>query len=208
MAVTTMTLRTWLRQSAALIHEQRSYLTDLDAAIGDADHGFNLDRGFAAVVGALPANPEADSGAILKTAGMRLISTVGGASGPLYGTAFRRAGKLFEGYQQLTPDEVPALLRAMLDGITAMGKAEPGDKTIVDALHPAVLSLEMALQANQNLDLALAQAAEAAHQGAQATIPMIARRGRASYLGKRSIGHQDPGATSMALLIRALAEVV
>lgn len=208
MAVTTTTLRTWLRQSAALIHEQRVYLTELDAAIGDADHGFNLDRGFAAVVGALPTNPDADAGAILKVTGMRLVSTVGGASGPLYGTAFRRAGKLLEGYQQLEPLGVLALLRAMLEGITAIGKAEPGDKTMVDALHPATLRLENALHARHTLDEALAQAAEAARHGAVATIPLIARRGRASYLGERSVGHQDPGATSMALLIRALAEVV
>lgn len=208
MPVTTATLLNWLRRAAALIHEQRGYLTDLDAAIGDADHGVNLDRGFAAVVEALPANPDADAGAILKAAGMRLISTVGGASGPLYGTAFRRAGKLLEGYQALSDRDLLAMLRSFYDGITAMGKAGPGDKTMVDALGPAVETLEAALATGSSLNEALHRAAEAAYAGALATIPMVARRGRASYLGERSAGHQDPGATSSALIIRALAEVV
>lgn len=208
MPVTIATLLNWLRHAAALIHEQRDYLTELDAAIGDADHGVNLDRGFAAVVEALPANPEADAGAVLKSAGMRLISTVGGASGPLYGTAFRRAGQVLEGYSALTDCDLLAVLRAFLEGITAMGKAEPGDKTMVDALTPAIAALEQALAAEVALDEALRRAADAAYAGALATVPLIARRGRASYLGERSAGHQDPGATSAALIIRALADVV
>jgi dihydroxyacetone kinase-like protein len=208
MPVTTATLLNWLRHAAALVHEQREYLTELDAAIGDADHGFNLDRGFAAVVDALPANPDADAGAVLKAAGMRLISTVGGASGPLYGTAFRRVGKHLEGYQALADHDVLLALRSFLDGIVAIGKATPGDKTMVDALTPAVAALERALEAQMPLDEALRSAADAAHSGALATIPMLARRGRASYLGERSVGHQDPGATSAALIIRALADVV
>ncbi|NTU84123.1 MAG: dihydroxyacetone kinase subunit L [Chloroflexales bacterium] len=208
MPVTTATLLNWLRHAAALIHEQREYLTELDAAIGDADHGANLDRGFSAVVEALPVNPEADAGAVLKSAGMRLISTVGGASGPLYGTAFRRAGKLIEGYHALSSHDLLAVLRAFLEAITAMGKAEPGDKTMVDALSPAVAALEQALAAEIALDEALRRAADAAHAGALATVPLVAHRGRASYLGERSAGHQDPGATSAALIVRALADVV
>lgn len=208
MPVTTATLLNWLRHAAALIHDQREYLTDLDAAIGDADHGFNLDRGFAAVVEALPANPDADAGAVLKAAGMRLIATVGGASGPLYGTAFRRAGKRLEGYHALADRDLLAALETFLDGIVAIGKAAPGDKTMVDALAPAVVALAQALNAEAPLDEALRRAADAAQAGAAATIPLVARRGRASYLGERSAGHQDPGATSAALVIRALADVV
>lgn len=206
MPVTTATLLSWLGHAADLIHAERERLTELDAAIGDADHGFNLDRGFAAVVEALPANPNADAGAVLKVAGMRLISTVGGASGPLYGTAFRRAGKLLEGYHALSDRDVLAALRAFLDGIATIGKAEPGDKTMVDALAPAVEALEAALDDGLPLDQALRRAAAAAHAGALATTPLVARR--ASYLGDRSAGHQDPGATSAALIIRALADVV
>lgn len=208
MAITTATLLNWLRHAAALIHEHRERLTELDAAIGDADHGFNLDRGFAAVVEALPPHGDSDAGTVLQLAGMRLIATVGGASGPLYGTAFRRAGRLVEGRQTLNSGEVLAILHAFLEGIKAMGKAEPGDKTMVDALTPAVAALEAALAEELDLVAALGRAAEAALAGASATIPLVARRGRASYLGERSAGHQDPGATSAALIVRALAEVV
>jgi dihydroxyacetone kinase-like protein len=208
MTVTTSTLMNWLRHAAAMIHEQRELLTDLDAAIGDADHGVNLDRGFTAVVASLPAEEPADAGALLKSAGMRLISTVGGASGPLYGTAFRRAGRLLEGYAELSDRDLLAALVAFKDGVAAMGKAEPGDKTMIDALTPAVEALEQTLGAGAPLPEALRRAANAAQAGAEATIPLVARRGRASYLGERSAGHQDPGATSAALIIRALAEVV
>lgn len=208
MTITTATLIAWLRRAAALIHEQRDYLTELDAAIGDADHGANLDRGFTAVLATLPAAAPGDAGALLKSAGLRLISTVGGASGPLYGTAFRRAGKSLEGRAELSPHELHAALRAFLDGVTSMGKAEPGDKTMVDALLPAVAALDAALAANTPLPEAIHRAAEAAQAGAEATTPLLARRGRASYLGERSVGHQDPGATSAALILRALAEVV
>jgi dihydroxyacetone kinase-like protein len=208
MPVTTATLLNWLRHAAALIHEQREFLTELDAAIGDADHGHNLDRGFVAVVEALPANPGADAGAVLKVAGMRLISTVGGASGPLYGTAFRRVGKQLEGYHALADRDVLHALETFLDGIVAIGKAVPGDKTMVDALTPAVAALGMALDGELAIDEAMRRAADAAYAGAVATRPLVARRGRASYLGERSAGHQDPGATSAALIIRALADVV
>ncbi len=208
MTITTSTLIAWLRRAASLIHEQRDLLTELDAAIGDADHGTNLDRGFAAVSASLPADASGDAGVLLKSAGLRLISTVGGASGPLYGTAFRRAGKALEGRSELTPDELCAALRAFRDGVVGMGKAEPGDKTMLDALAPAVAALEAAVAEGAPLPEALRRAAAAARSGAEATIPLVARRGRASYLGERSIGHQDPGATSSALIIRALAEVV
>lgn len=207
MTLTTATLLSWIHRAAALIHEQRDTLTALDAAIGDADHGANLDRGFAAVVAGLPAH-DGDAGALLKNAGLRLISTVGGASGPLYGTAFRRAGKVLEGYHQISGQDLLATLRAFVDGVVAMGKAAPGDKTMLDALIPATTALEQALQRGLSLHEALGETAAAAEAGAEATIPLIARRGRASYLGERSAGHQDPGATSAALLLRALADVV
>lgn len=205
---TTATLMNWLRHAAALIREQRDRLTALDAAIGDADHGANLDRGFAAVLAALSLDQAGDAGALLKSAGLRLISTVGGASGPLYGTAFRRAGRLLEGYTEVDDRQLLAALKAFAEGITAMGKAVPGDKTMVDALAPAIVALEQALDAGAPIAAAMRAAAEAAQAGAEATTPLIARRGRASYLGERSAGHQDPGATSAALIIRALAEVL
>jgi dihydroxyacetone kinase-like protein len=208
MTISTATLLSWLRASAALIHDQRGHLTELDAAIGDADHGTNLNRGFTAVVDALPAMGDHDAGAILKTAGMRLISTVGGASGPLYGTAFRRAGKALEGRRELSDQELLDALQAFYDGIAAIGKAAPGDKTMLDALGPALGALRTSLQSGLSINDALRRAAEAARAGAEATIPLVARRGRASYLGERSAGHQDPGATSAALLIPALADVV
>jgi phosphoenolpyruvate---glycerone phosphotransferase subunit DhaL len=208
MTITTATLHNWLHHAAELIHAQRDHLTALDAAIGDADHGANLDRGFAAVVDVLSAQEQADAGALLKVVGMRLISTVGGASGPLYGTAFRRAGKALEGYTDLSAADLLRALRAFVDGVMMMGKAEPGDKTMVDALMPAVLALEHALEMGQPLNAALRSAAAAAQAGAAATIPLVARRGRASYLGERSVGHQDPGATSAALILQALSDVV
>lgn len=208
MTLTTATLLNWLRHAAALIHAQREQLTALDAAIGDADHGANLDRGFAAVVDTLPTLAALDAGAILKSAGMRLISTVGGASGPLYGTAFRRMGKALEGRLELSGAELVEGLGAFVEGIVTMGKAAPGDKTMLDALAPALDALKAALDAGEPIGPALQRATEAARAGAEATIPLIARRGRASYLGERSAGHQDPGATSSALIIQALAEVV
>lgn len=198
----------WLRRSAAVIHAQREYLTDLDAAIGDADHGFNLDRGFAAVVESLPSLENCDVGMVFKSAGMRLISTVGGASGPLYGTAFRRAGLALEGRMVLNAYDTREGLRAFVSGVANLGKAVPGDKTMLDALSPALIRLDSELDCGASLEQALRCAAEAAHLGAAATIPLLARRGRASYLGERSIGHQDPGATSAALILQALADVL
>jgi dihydroxyacetone kinase-like protein len=195
----------WLQRSAGALHEQRTYLSDLDSPIGDGDHGTNMDRGFAAVLQKLPAVAEADVGTILKTVGMTLVSTVGGASGPLYGTAFLRAGTALAGKQDLQPADVLAGLEAALEGIQARGRAQRGEKTMVDALGPGVEALRAALAGGQALGDALRAAADAAEAGATATIPMLATKGRASYLGERSIGHQDPGATSAALFLRAAA---
>lgn len=196
----------WLERSAEVLREQRAYLTDLDAAIGDADHGTNMDRGFTAIMQKLPGVAEADIGALLKTVGTTLVSTVGGASGPLYGTAFLRAGMALAGKEKLQPADVLAGLEAALEGIQARGRAQRGEKTMLDALGPALEALKAALDGGQPLDAALAAAAEAAETGAKATIPLLATKGRASYLGERSIGHQDPGATSIALLLRAAAD--
>lgn len=195
----------WLRRSADVLREQRVYLSDLDSAIGDADHGINMDRGFTAVMDKLPGVAEADVGTILKTVGTTLVSTVGGASGPLYGTAFLRAGTALAGKQELQLADVLAGLEAALEGIQARGRAQRGEKTMVDALAPAVDALRAALAGGQGLSDALRATADAAEQGAADTIPMLATKGRASYLGERSIGHQDPGATSMSLLLRAAA---
>jgi dihydroxyacetone kinase-like protein len=197
-AVDTAALDRWVREFARRVTEQRDLLTDLDAAIGDADHGANLARGLAAVVAALDADPPAGAAALLKATGMTLVSTVGGASGPLYGTLFlRMAGPVESGFA--------AALRAGLDGVVARGKAVAGDKTMVDALGPACDALDAALAAGSGLPAALAAASAAADAGRDATTPMLARKGRASYLGERSIGHQDPGATSAALLVASAA---
>ncbi len=195
----------WLRRSAQVLNEQRDYLTGLDAAIGDGDHGINMDRGFKAVLDKLPGVAEADIGTILKTVGSTLVSTVGGASGPLYGTAFLRAGIALAGKQELQPADVATGLDAALEGVLARGKAKTGEKTMVDALTPAVEAFKAAIAAGQSLQEALQAAADAAQRGAEATIPMVATKGRASYLGERSAGHQDPGATSSALFLQAAA---
>ncbi|MCW2533879.1 MAG: dihydroxyacetone kinase, subunit [Blastococcus sp.] len=193
-------LTAWVQEFARLVHEQRDVLTELDAAIGDADHGTNLDRGLAAAVSALAAESPTDPAAVLKTVATTLIRTVGGASGPLYGTFFLRAsGALGEG----DGAALAAALRAGVEGIAARGKAEPGDKTMLDALGPACDALDEALADGRPLDVALRAAAEGAARGRDATVPMVARKGRASYLGERSAGHQDPGATSATLLMEA-----
>lgn len=187
------------------VDANREYLTDLDRAIGDADHGTNLSKGFRAVTDKLQAATPADPDAVLKTTGMTLISTVGGASGPLYGTAFLRAAAATAGKGELGRDDLVPLLTAALGGIKERGKAERGDKTMVDALEPALEALTQALAGGATAADAVRQAAEAAENGAVATRDIVARKGRASYLGERSIGHQDPGATSTALLLRTLA---
>jgi dihydroxyacetone kinase-like protein len=194
----------WVREFARSVAEHRQELTELDSAIGDADHGTNMDRGMSAAVAALEAAPPADPAALLKQVGMTLVSKVGGASGPLYGTFFlRMAGAL--GTEPADGETFARALRAGLDGVVARGKAEPGDKTMLDALGPACDALDAALADGQPLDAALSAAAEAARKGRDATVPLVARKGRASYLGERSAGHQDPGATSTALLLDAAA---
>ncbi|WP_030064961.1 dihydroxyacetone kinase subunit DhaL [Streptomyces natalensis] len=187
----------WMVAAAASVEREAGRLTELDSAIGDADHGNNMQRGFAAVVKALEADAPTAPGAVLTSAGRQLISTVGGASGPLYGTLLRRSGKTLGDAARVTRQELRAGLRAGVNAVAQLGGAAPGDKTMLDALVPAVAALETSFEA----------AAEAAEEGALATVPMLARKGRASYLGERSIGHQDPGATSSALLFAALAEV-
>jgi dihydroxyacetone kinase-like protein len=201
-AVDAATLTAWVEEFARLVHEQRDELTRLDAAIGDADHGTNLDRGLAAAVSALGAESPTDPAAVLKTVATTLIRTVGGASGPLYGTFFLRASGALGGGDDTA---LAAALRAGLDGVAARGKAEPGDKTMLDALGPACDALDQMLADGRPLEDALRAAAEAAARGRDATVPMVARKGRASYLGERSAGHQDPGATSAALLVDAAA---
>lgn len=206
MPITTENTVNWITQSAHVLHEKRSMLTELDSPIGDADHGINMDRGFQAVLEKLPAVAEMDIGSILKTVGTTLVSTVGGASGPLYGTAFLRAGMSCAGKHELYEADVVNMLEAALEGIKARGKAQPGEKTMLDALTPALAAAKEAVTQNIGLSALLYRVSEAAERGMKATIPMLATKGRASYLGERSIGHQDPGATSSWLLLKTLAE--
>jgi dihydroxyacetone kinase-like protein len=196
----------WIRAVAAVIEENRTYLTELDAAIGDADHGVNMERGFRAVLTKLADVSDKDLGTIFKTVGMTLISTVGGAGGPLYGTFFLQIGMKTNGKMELGLAEWTEALEAALAGVVMRGKAEVGDKTMVDALTPAVNALKQAVQANTPLNEALRLSAEAARAGMEGTIPVVARKGRASYLGERSAGHQDPGSTSSYLVLNAAAE--
>jgi dihydroxyacetone kinase-like protein len=198
----------WLRAFADEVARQREYLTELDAAIGDADHGINMDRGMQAVVGKLDGAPPDDIGALLKLVGMTLVSTVGGAAGPLYGTLFLQMGTAVGEKPELTAEEWSAALDAGVRGVQARGKAELGDKTMVDALLPAVAALQQGVEAGLPAAEALRRAAEAAEQGMRATVPLVARKGRASYLGERSAGHQDPGATSSWMLMKAAAETL
>jgi dihydroxyacetone kinase-like protein len=193
----------WIERAAEVIEREKTFLTDLDAAIGDSDHGVNMARGFAAVQGKLAGLDRGDIGGMLKVVGMTLLSTVGGASGPLYGTLFLEAGKQAAGATTLDLAGVTRCLEAGLLGVERRGKAAPGDKTMIDALGPAVGALKAAPGAP--LAEALGRAAEAAQRGVEATVPLVARKGRASYLGERSAGHQDPGATSTWLLLQCLA---
>ncbi len=197
----------WMRETARVVAENRALLIDLDRVIGDADHGENLDRGFSAVVAKLDAGDAAGTpAAVLKLVAMTLMSTVGGAAGPLYGTAFLRAATSLGETVEVDPGAVADMISAARDGIVARGKAEVGDKTMVDAWTPAAESAGTAAQAGATAPEVLAAAANAAHAGAVATEPLIARKGRASYLGERSAGHQDPGAVSTALILQAAAE--
>jgi phosphoenolpyruvate---glycerone phosphotransferase subunit DhaL len=193
----------WIREFARLIRVNKDSLTELDSAIGDADHGINMDRGMTAVLKALDAEAPATPAALLKRTGMTLVSTVGGASGPLYGTAFLRMAAAAADTDELDGQGFATMLRAALDGVVARGKAETGDKTMVDALAPAVDALDSAVAGGAPLGPALQAAILAAEKGRDGTIPMVARKGRASYLGERSAGHQDPGATSVTLLLTA-----
>jgi dihydroxyacetone kinase-like protein len=203
------TMTRWLRACSSVFAEQRDYLTQLDAAIGDADHGANMTRGFAAVEAKLDdLDGGTPPGRILVLAGSTLVSTVGGASGPLWGSAFRRAGKALGDADTATAAELADALDAALAAVVELGAAERGDKTMVDALAPAVDAYRTALAGGASLGGALDAARAAAEDGMRATVPMLARKGRASYLGERSIGHQDPGATSTALILAALAQAV
>jgi dihydroxyacetone kinase-like protein len=206
-------LERWIREFAGQVAAHKELLTQLDAAIGDADHGANMNRGMTAVVAALDGSPPANAALLLKQVGMTLVSTVGGASGPLYGTFFLRMATASGEVTSLDGQAFAKALRAGLEGVVSRGKAEAGDKTMYDALAPAVEALEGALSAaapltaplTEGLTEALRSATRAAEDGRDATIAMLARKGRASYLGERSVGHQDPGATSAALLVAAAA---
>jgi dihydroxyacetone kinase-like protein len=204
-AVDVAALGRWIRDFARRVGEQKDLLTELDSAIGDADHGANMDRGLTAVVAALDGSSPSGAAALLKSAGMTLISTVGGASGPLYGTFFLRMATSAGDQAELDAQGFAKALRAGLDGIVARGKAVAQDKTMFDALSPACDALDAALAGGGSLADGLAAASAAADAGRDATTPMLARKGRASYLGERSIGHQDPGATSVALLVASAA---
>ena len=197
-------VRRWIVNASARIEEQRDFLTQLDAAIGDADHGVNMHRGFVAAVATVQAADDRPPGAILTEVGSTIVYRVGGAAGPLYGSAFRRIGAALSEADRLDGEALLTALRAGLDGIQDLGAAVPGDKTIVDAWAPAVAAFERALRSGATVPDAVLRAVEAANEGVAATLPMQARKGRASYLGPRSVGHQDPGATSTALLFAAL----
>jgi dihydroxyacetone kinase-like protein len=200
-------VRSWIEEIASAVEVERDHLTQLDSAIGDADHGVNMQRGFSAVVAKLAAAESLPPGKVLTTVGATLISTVGGAAGPLYGTAFREAGKALGEDDQIDPTQLLAALRAGLEGIQRLGAATEGDKTMVDAFAPAMTAFAGEIDAGGSLLTATTRAREAAEEGMRATIPLQARKGRASYLGARSVGHQDPGATSTALIFSALERV-
>jgi dihydroxyacetone kinase-like protein len=206
-AVTVDRLVAWLSAFRDAVHEHGAYLTELDSAIGDADHGANLIRGMDAVMAAVEP-PPGNAGDLLKKVGMTLVTSVGGASGPLYGTFFLRAATAVGDATVLDGAALLTALRAGLEGIVARGKAEAGDKTMYDALAPAIGAFEEALASGAEPDVAARAAADAAAAGRDATEPMLALKGRASYLGERSVGHLDPGAASSALLLAALADTL
>lgn len=195
----------WIRDFATAVAANAQYLTDLDAAIGDADHGINMDRGMTAVVAALDEGPQPDLGALAKKVGMTLVSSVGGASGPLYGTFFLRLATGLGAVDSVSAADFAKALRTGVDGVVQRGRAEAGDKTMFDALAPALDALDASLASGADLATALGSARGAADAGRDATGAMVARKGRASYLGQRSVGHLDPGATSAAMLIGSAA---
>ena len=196
----------WVTLSAEAITAARDELTRLDSAIGDADHGANMDRGFKAAVEKLSSDPPGDPAAVFKAVGMTLLSKVGGAGGPLYGTFFMKLADPVADKQELEPEDWAAALRAGVEGVMGRGKAQVGDKTMVDALVPGVEALEAAVGEGVPLADALERSSAAAAEGVEATVALVARKGRASYLGERSAGHQDPGATSSQLLLHTAAE--
>ena len=198
----------WIESFAHVVAVNRDHLTELDAAIGDGDHGVNMDRGFRAVAAKLSTVGDKDIAQILKTTGMTLVSTVGGASGPLYGTFFLQVAQSSAGKDELSLNDWIAMLEAALNGIIARGKAAVGDKTMLDTLAPALQALKDAAIRNATLAEALSQSAAAAQDGMQATLPLVARKGRASYLGERSASHIDPGAVSMYLLLKTAASTL
>ncbi len=208
MTVTRDQTVTWLEKTAVVLNDNKEYLTELDSAIGDADHGINMARGFNKVMEKLPTVVDKDIGNILKTIGMTLISSVGGASGPLYGTFYMRAGMAVMSKEELSDEDLYTMLQAGVDGVIQRGRAELEDKTMVDAWIPAMTALKTAVDAGDDTAVALVKTVSAAEKGMKDTIPLQARKGRASYLGERSIGHQDPGATSTHLILNALLETV
>jgi dihydroxyacetone kinase-like protein len=208
-SVQSSTITAWMTAVGEAVRAEREHLTQLDAAIGDGDHGTNMARGFDAVEKALAAQGDGLSpGRLLILCGKTLVSTVGGASGPLWGSALRRAGRALGDGDEFDGAALADALDAALAGVTELGAAVPGDKTMVDALAPAAATLRAEVDEGASLEQAVAAAADAADEGARATVPLQARKGRASYLGERSIGHQDPGATSAALVMRALQQAV
>ncbi len=197
----------WLEKLSRVIKDNRDLLTELDAAIGDGDHGINMARGFDKVLEKLPTLKEKDIGTILKSVGMVLMSSVGGASGPLYGTFSMKAGMALAGKEEIDARDLVASLEAGVGGVIQRGRAERGDKTMVDVWGPVLDSVKAAVAGGASVEDALAQAVDAAEKGVRDTIPLQARKGRASYLGERSIGHRDPGAMSSYLMIRSLHEI-
>jgi phosphoenolpyruvate---glycerone phosphotransferase subunit DhaL len=206
--VTKQQIIQWLQAVAVVLEQNKDYLTELDSAIGDADHGINMNRGFQKVISQLSSVADKDIGSILKTVSMTLISSVGGASGPLYGTLFLRASTVTAGKQELTDEDMAALLQATVDGVVQRGKANLGDKTMLDALSPAVDAFNQAVTDGRGTPAAMQKAVVAAEEGMKSTIPLVAKKGRASYLGERSSGHLDPGATSTYLILKTLYETL
>jgi len=206
--VTKTQIVAWLEAIAATIAENKDYLTQLDAAIGDGDHGTNLNRGFQKVKAQLPQVADKDIGQILKTASMNLISTVGGASGPLYGTLFLRASSAVGAKEELSNEDLVAFFEGAVAGVVQRGKAKLEDKTMLDALMPASDAFGEAIASGDDTIAALEKAVAAAETGRENTIPLVAKKGRASYLGDRSVGHPDPGATSTCLILKALLETI
>ena len=206
MAITRDDVLNWIKSYAQAIEENCEMLTNLDREIGDADHGANMRRGFRAVLEKLPSVEDKDIGTILKNVGMTLLSKVGGAAGPLYSTMFTKAGMTIGAKMEMDLTDWAQALESGTTGIAKLGKALPNDKTMLDALYPALNALNAAMGNGASVGEALQKSADAAHEGMLATIPLVARKGRASYLGERSAGHQDPGATSTYLLIKTAAE--